>query len=90
MLFVTGPLIAEIHAVIAVTGLEIMLDWRIPRRQYTGGSGSLTVRGQTYMSPRVLGFQVGDRRAAVTYALWIAPQLTRLSGTSNATQLNCD
>ena len=24
------------------------------------GSGSLTVRGQTYLSPRVLGFQVGD------------------------------
>ena len=30
---------------------------------HTGGSGSLTVRGQTYLSPRVLGFQVGDRRA---------------------------
>ena len=24
------------------------------------GSGSQNVRGQTYLSPRVLGFQVGD------------------------------
>ena len=29
-------------------------------RLHTGGSGSQNVRGQTYMSPRVLGFQVGD------------------------------
>ena len=30
---------------------------------HTGGSGSQTGSGQTYLSPRVLGFQVGDRRA---------------------------
>ena len=29
-------------------------------RDLGAGSGSLTVRGQTYLSPRVLGFQVGD------------------------------
>ena len=36
--------------------------WRL-RGLHTGGSGSQTGSGQTYLSPRVLGFQVGDRRA---------------------------
>ena len=53
---------------IAVTGLEIMLDWSLvremgptgPWREHTGGSGSLAVWESTSLSPRVLGFQVGD------------------------------
>ena len=37
--------------------------WRSPWREHTGGSGSLAVWESTSLSPRVLGFQVGDRRA---------------------------
>ena len=36
--------------------------WRL-RGLHTGGSGSQTGSGQTYLSPRVLGFQVGDMMA---------------------------
>ena len=49
------------------------------RGLHTGGSGSLAVWESTSLSPRVLGFQVGDRRAChespIAVMDWTSPRI---------------